>query len=124
MATMKGVEWLMHSQSDTAAQLGNALGAVFAILNGFYWNRRWTFRAGHTADAGAQFVRFGIVSLIGLALNASLFHVFLVRQHLFRGYRHADLACQVITISCVVIWNFSANTFWTFRRRRPADLRG
>lgn len=115
MATMKGVEAALHSQSDMSAQLGNGVGAILAIVNGFYWNRRWTFRQHGEPGAHSQFVRFVNVSLVGLVLNWSIFHIFLVRLGLFRGIRHSDILNQLLTISCVVIWNFTANTLWTFR---------
>ncbi|HEY3413704.1 MAG TPA: GtrA family protein [Armatimonadota bacterium] len=115
MVTMKAVEVAMHSQSDVAAQLGNGAGAILAIANGFYWNRRWTYRLHGEPGAHSQFARFFGVSLVGLLLNWSIFHIFLVRLGLFRGFAHADILNQLLTISCVVVWNFTANTLWTFR---------
>lgn len=115
MATMKAVEAVMHGPLETEAQIGNGLGAVLAIVNGFYWNRRWTFRQHQTPGMHRQFVRFGVVSLIGLLLNWTIFHIFLVRLGLFHGFQHADILNQLLTISCVVFWNFTANTLWTFR---------
>src|ERR1700726_5299368 len=52
-----------------AAAIGFALGAV----NGFLWNRRWTFR-GHVGDALTP-VRWAVVQGCGLALNAGLLYL-------------------------------------------------
>lgn len=120
MLTLRAFTGLAGSNSDTMVMIGNALGVALAILNGFHWNRRWTFRKGHTAGAARQFRTFVMVSLVGFALNNLLFGLFFVRLRLFPqlveiGGRELQAnACQFAAICIVVIWNFTANTRWTF----------
>src|SRR5918996_2438695 len=44
------------------------LAFCVAVTNNFWWNRHWTFDAGH-GHAGFQAARFFIVSILGLAIN-------------------------------------------------------
>jgi len=114
--TLRLILWVLGRQTDAILQAGNLAGVCLAILNGFYWNRRWTFRKGHTAGAALQFRRFIAVNLVGLTLNAALFHVFQVRLGLFEfaGTTLQPHANQLLAIAFVVFWNFTANTRWTF----------
>jgi putative flippase GtrA len=105
---------VLHTRSDAAVLWANAAGVVLAILNGFYWNRRWTFRRHRQPGAGGEFVKFALVSAVGLALNTALMYLFYVRLRLFRPHEHAPLLCQMLTIALVVFWNFTANTKWSF----------
>jgi putative flippase GtrA len=92
-----------------------SLGAIPAIVNGFYWNRRWTFQQSDSETAGRQFRLFVAVNLVGIALNYSLMYVFNERLRLFHTINHARALNFILTVACVTFWNFYANSRWTFR---------
>src|ERR1700690_585125 len=52
----------------------SAIGFVVGAVNGFLWNRRWTFR-GHVGDALTP-VRWGVVQGCGLGVNLGLLYLF------------------------------------------------
>lgn len=79
----------------------------FAVLNNFWWNRHWTFRAGD-GHAGFQAVRFFVVSLIALGFN-----LLLLKGLVVAGVR--PLLAQAIAIACVTPVNFVGNKLWSFR---------
>src|SRR5271165_1862976 len=58
----------------------SAIGFVVGAINGFLWNRRWTFR-GHVGDALTP-VRWAVVQGCGLALNEGLLFLFVTEVHL------------------------------------------
>jgi putative flippase GtrA len=93
-----------------ASAIGFAVGAV----NGFLWNRAWTFK-GHVGDALTP-LRWFVVQGCGLLGNAGL--VFL----LVDGARMGKLAGQGLTIAIVTVLTFLANRSWTFRARTSAAL--
>jgi putative flippase GtrA len=93
-----------------ASALGFALGAV----NGFLWNRAWTFR-GHVGDALTP-VRWFIVQGCGLLVNSGLVFV------LVDGAGMGKLPGQAVTTALVTVCTFIANRSWTFRVRAPAAL--
>lgn len=113
-ATLAVILHFTHSHDDTTVLSGNALAVVLAIINGFYWNRRWTFRQHGRPGAGGQFARFAAVNAVGLALNTLLMYLFYTRLRLFRPSPWAPTVNQLITIGIVVFWNFTANTLWSF----------
>lgn len=118
MLTLRLILLALGRQTDAILQAGNLAGVCLAIVNGFYWNRRWTFRQGRSPGAARQFRRFFAVNLVGLSLNAALFHAFQVRLGLFAfvGPILQPHANQLLAIAFVVFWNFTANTLWTFER--------
>jgi putative flippase GtrA len=117
-----------------------ALAAGFAIgvSNGFYWNRRWTFkdRAGDVARQGPLFF---VTNLVGLFLNvlvttfalhiaarlhltrahlslAETWHLVLFRQTHGLGFSLRALnAAKLCAVVVVTMWNFLASKFITFK---------
>ncbi len=89
----------------------SAIGFVVGAVNGFLWNRRWTFR-GHVGDALTP-VRWGIVQSAGLALNLGLLYVFVHDAGL------DELLGQAFATVIVTVLTFIANRAWTFRVRPP-----
>lgn len=68
------VYWLLAARAGLHSQLANFLGYLVAVALGFVLHGRVTFadpeRAGGAAAHAARGVRFALVSLVSLALNA------------------------------------------------------
>lgn len=86
-----------------ASGIGFAVGAV----NGFLWNRAWTFR-GHVGDALTP-VRWFVVQTSGLLANLGLVYLFV------DGVGLGKLEGQAVTIAIVTVVTFLANRAWTFK---------
>jgi putative flippase GtrA len=92
----------------------SAIGFVVGAINGFLWNRRWTFR-GHVGDALTP-VRWGIVQGCGLGLNLGLLYLFVHDAGLDK------LLGQAFATAIVTVLTFLANRAWTFRVRPPVAV--
>src|SRR5580700_7059268 len=86
-----------------ASGIGFAIGAV----NGFLWNRAWTFR-GHVGDALTP-VRWFVVQGCGLLLDLGLVYV------LVDGADQDKLVGQALTTVVVTVITFFVNRAWTFK---------
>jgi dolichol-phosphate mannosyltransferase len=85
-----------------------AIGAfVVAVSSNFFWNRHWTFAAGH-GHAGFQAARFFTVSVAALLINL------LVLEALVEGAAMGDLGAQAIAVAVAMPFNFLGNKLWTF----------
>jgi putative flippase GtrA len=93
-----------------ASGIGFAVGAI----NGFLWNRAWTFR-GHVGDALTP-VRWFVVQSSGLLANLGLVYLFV------DGAGLGELGGQAVTIVIVTVLTFLANRAWTFREHPPVAL--
>ena len=93
-----------------ASGIGFAVGAI----NGFLWNRAWTFR-GHIGDALTP-VRWFVVQTCGLLVNLGLIYL------LIDGAGLDKLVGQAMTIAVVTVFTFLTNRAWTFRGHTPAAL--
>jgi putative flippase GtrA len=93
-----------------ASGIGFAVGAI----NGFLWNRAWTFR-GHVGDALTP-VRWFVVQTSGLLVNLGLVYLFV------DGVGLGKLEGQAVTIVIVTVLTFLANRAWTFGGHTPAAL--
>ena len=110
-----------HNAPRVAWWMWATASFCLGVSNGFFWNRRWTFRAARDhSSAHAQYIKFVFTNVIGLILNLSFTKVFLI---LFTGQvvhnQNPDKKTAIIASLCavpiVVIWNFSAAKFWTFK---------
>ena len=86
-----------------ASGIGFAVGAI----NGFLWNRAWTFR-GHVGDALTP-VRWFVVQSCGLLVNLGLVYMFV------DGFGLGELTGQAATIAIVTVLTFFVNRAWTFK---------
>jgi dolichol-phosphate mannosyltransferase len=78
-----------------------------AVLNNFWWNRHWTFRAS-SGHAGFQAARFFAVSVVALGVNL------LVLELLVTGAGMAEVPSQAIAVAVAMPVNFVGNKLWTF----------
>ncbi|HEV7732813.1 MAG TPA: GtrA family protein [Candidatus Binatia bacterium] len=97
-----------------------------AVTNGFIWNSRWTFQSRNTSrSTRKQYGMFFTTNVVGLLLNLGLTNLILVMfaDHLpyIGGNPHASdvLVASLSAVPIVVLWNFAASKYWTFRI--PAD---
>jgi len=85
-----------------------AIGAFcVAVSSNFFWNRHWTFAAGH-GHAGFQAARFFAVSIGALLINLA------VLEALVAGASMGDLGAQAIAVAVAMPFNFLGNKLWTF----------
>ena len=90
--------------------LATAMSFILAVINNFVLNKYWTFQ-NKSSNIRKQFIKFLIVSIIGLLLT-EVFMVLLVY-----GLKIWYMASKLITSSLVLMWNFLANKYWTFKDR-------
>jgi putative flippase GtrA len=122
----KGTLWLLLNDLAPWAPwwVGATLSFCLGVTNSFVWNRSWTFRARGQASTRAQYSKFLATNLVGLLLNLGLTKVFLVlfTGKLFHFGEHPNanqvLLASMSAVPFVVIWNFVASKYWTFRGPR------
>jgi len=94
----------------------NSLSFSAGVVNNFILNRRWTFAGVSPLPWNRQLTRFGLVSLIGLALNNAI--MLLLEAPLGNLTGHPEwgyLPAKIIATILVVFWNYFANRLWTFQ---------
>ncbi len=80
---------------------------VVAVLNNFWWNRHWTFRA-RSGRAGFQAARFFTVSVVAFLFAASILELLVSVAEL------PELPAQAISIVMATPLNFIGNKMWSF----------
>ena len=101
--------------------LANAIGFTLAATSNYYFNRVWTWKST-SKDVGTEYAKFFFVSLVGLGLNSLI--VFLLKDVCIVP-RFVDTTldwdfwvAKVIATAIVMVWNFVANNFFTFRKKK------
>jgi len=109
MAIDFGATWLCKEKIRIDKYISNAIGFTLAVTNNYLINRIWTFQSKN-AHWGAEFTKFLIVSLVGLALNTFIIYLFHQRKNGTNFY-----VAKFFAIVIVFVWNFLANMLFTFR---------
>jgi dolichol-phosphate mannosyltransferase len=99
---------------DTHHLVAATAAFVVAVLNNFWWNRRWTFRA-RGGRAGFQAARFFTVSVAAFLFAAA------VLELLVSVVGVAEVPAQAISIIAATPLNFIGNKMWSFRIELSRD---
>jgi putative flippase GtrA len=94
-----------HWNAVLASSVGYLLGAIANYLLNYYF----TFRSDNRHGVAAT--RFTIVAAAGLALNA------LLMEWLWEKLRLPYILAQILATVGTLIWNYWANSRWSFGRR-------
>jgi putative flippase GtrA len=86
--------------------VANVLAYLAGMINSFWWNRSWTFRA--KGGVIGQVVRFAVVNLVSLGLSTLV--VFLLVDRL--GF--PELAVWVPLAGLIVVTNYVGFRHWAF----------
>lgn len=117
LATLLHVLTAIVAQSyfGLTAQVSNLAGFVSAFGLSYLGHARVTFKVA--AMHGAQLQRFLVISLLGLALSASI-------THLVHDVLNAPFAIAMLTVGvCVPLLTFLAAKYWVFSQSNPSHLR-
>jgi putative flippase GtrA len=118
----------LHLQShvgseDLGRMLAQSISFAVAVTNGFFWNNKWTFKAGGVEGAKKRYAKFVLTNLVGLSLNLSILYVVSkavppALSSLLHHYLHdpEGLIGKLVATAVVVFWNFTASKLWTFKR--------
>ena len=87
--------------------VGATAAFVVAVMNNFWWNRQWTFKAGQ-GHAAFQAARFFIVSVAAFLFAASVLELLVSVAEL------PELPSQAIAIVAATPLNFIGNKMWSF----------
>lgn len=89
--------------------------SVGAVIN-YYLNHRFTFKSNKSHKEAMT--KFFIVAIFGAVINTVLMylgiHILNMYTELSTHYLYYLLP-QIVATGVVLLWNFSANKFWTFR---------
>ncbi len=85
----------------------SVLSFLLAVVNNFLLNKSWTFR-NRSSNYRKLFIKFLIVSVIGLLLTVSSMYVLV---HVIGIWY---MIAKALTSLVVLTWNFLGNKLWTF----------
>ena len=103
-----GVTYFCKEKLKWNKFVANSLGFSFAVVQNYFLNRIWTFN-NTDQHLGLQFSRFLFVAIAGLVINNILLYFFL--KYTSGKYFYV---CKAAVVGIVFIWNFLANSFYTF----------
>jgi len=109
-----------------------AIAFTIAVINSFFWNKFWTFKAPakvnseiSSVDPGEsirqtrkQFSQFILVTLIGLGINTGIVYgvtTFIPPMFGLNEVLWANLA-KAISISISLVWNFTGYRMFVFKK--------
>jgi putative flippase GtrA len=110
---------LFQALLGDAAILSRILSFPVAYSVNWYLNRVWGFAEGRKRPAARQFGVYGVIQLIGVAINLALFVLLLRSAALFRDF---PILALVFASLVVMVFNYLAARRFAFAA--PQDERG
>jgi putative flippase GtrA len=101
-----GLFYLLNEIAGMAYLLSSTIAYSAGIVNSYFMNERWTFRCG--SRTLTQMVKFAVVNLLGLSLNAIAMYVFVSLCRMW------PLFAQILTIGIVMVLNFVGQKLYVF----------
>lgn len=111
-----GTFWFFTRIADLKDLVALVFAYIAATLSNFILNDIWTFRDRRVGKAKATAIRglkFGLVSGGAIAIYYAVY------TPLTRYLDLYDLAALAIAIGIGLIWNFSINVLWTWKKEGP-----
>ena len=109
-----------------ASIIASMFSFIIAVFNNFFWNRIWTYPESRELPIIAQFGKFSVVSVIGLAIRTTI--LLLIESPLIGAISlliPADFVIApeligkntslAVVIVIVLFWNYFGNKLWTYR---------
>lgn len=98
--------------------LATGIGFCFGATSNYIFNRIWTWRSKNP-NIKAEYAKFLGVALIGLGLHyvilLSCMSMDFLNFSIFGIPINNDWTSKLVATGVVLIWNFFANNFYTFR---------
>jgi putative flippase GtrA len=91
-----------------------ALAFALAVLSSYLGNSWWAFRESRSKSRSRQLVEFIAISVIGLAVNLSVFGLFDRLLSPAFGPTWALYAAHAAAVGVAMSWNFLANRMITY----------
>lgn len=104
---------------------------IAAVINNFLWNRLWTYPESRDQGATWQLIQFIIINIIGITIRTPLISWLdqVLMNMLGKIYLNLPVEDYIlsqnlalaISISIIMLWNYFANRYWTFRNIPPGE---
>lgn len=90
---------------------------LVSVVNGYIWNKRWTFRDVQAKAVHTQFTQFLLVNMVSCGLDLLFVRLISVplETDLHLSMVKATNLAQLVATAVLVFWNFFANRLWTFK---------
>ena len=89
--------------------IANSIGFIVGVVIKYVINRVWTF-SSDDPNVLSQFGKFMAISLVGLVMvNYIVYYLHTKKQKKF-------MFSKIMAMSVFMVWNFTANYFFTFTR--------
>lgn len=110
------ISWFQDA-ATAGTTLMSALASLVAMLNSFFWNRRWTFETRGPEERLAQLRRFFVISIIGYLIQNAVFASLTAMTHTTHG--SGVVYAKVPAAAVAAFWNFLGQRLYAFRKKRP-----
>lgn len=102
-----GITFILKEKYASNKYFANSIGFSFAVISNYFLNKYWTFH-DLNPEIFSQALKFVLIAILGLLINNLM--IYLLNHH--KGF--SFYVAKVFAIGSVVLWNFTANYFYTF----------
>ena len=109
----------LHVLLGVSALAANTISYSAGIVSSYILHRRWTYADRPCKTVRVQFLQFAAIGLTAMLMNNLLVMLFTPYfSALFVDQSYSALLAKLCATGVGLCWNFPAQNFWTFNRRR------
>lgn len=116
-----GITALLHEVLGVGPYVSNIMGFTIAATTNYILNRTWTFGSDNP-NIQAEFIRYIIVSVVGLGINNLILAAYMELVNLDLVITPSLILssfwiAKTLATGVVMFWNYFINKFFTFRQK-------
>lgn len=119
-----GVMNLLTNLAHISLVFAGTTSFICAVINNFFWNRKWTYPESRSRPLLNQLGMFFTVNAAGVAIRIPILHYLepplleFFERIFHTSYETAELIAKNLTLAAavgiVMLWNFFVNRYWTY----------
>lgn len=113
------ITWFLYELFGISIFIATGVGFTFGATSNYFFNRRWTWRSTDP-NIKKEFLKFYAVSLMGLGIHYIVLTLSTMLPWLTFSVCdfsiNNDWTSKLIATGVVMVWNFLANNFYTFKK--------
>ncbi|MGL4993755.1 MAG: GtrA family protein [Bacteroidales bacterium] len=109
--------WISRERIKLNSYIANSIGFCLAATSNYALNRFWTF-ASDNPDIQGEYMKFMIISSLGLAMNNSVIYALSKpwADRIFPSNNLRFYLSKLFATGVLTLWNFFMNYFFTFAK--------
>lgn len=121
LGVLELLSWFFAIEKGVIVTVFKGISFLIATTNSYFWNKYWTFGKKKEMVRFGEYLKFLVVTAIGLLINTFSFHIAfnIIGSPLDFPLRIWRVVSVIIAAFFAFVWNFLSSKFLIFEKQKP-----